>query len=107
MRQQRCAVGERVGRQTDAGNDRAAAHARGAVDHSHGGGRAHVDDDERRLMDAQTGGGADDEVAGHRAGVVQPDVQPGLHAGADDDRVKSRDHADGRAQRAVDRWNDG
>ena len=53
------------------------------------------------------GGRADDEVAAHGGRIVERDVQPRFHAGADDERADARDHAHGGDERAVDRRHNG
>ena len=58
-------------------------------------------------MDGQRGGRADDEVAAHSSRIVERDVQPRFHAGANDERADARDHAHGGDERAVDRRHDG
>ena len=107
VRQLRRAACERLERDAHTGDDRAAEDTRLTVDDRHGGGRAHVDDNERRRVHRKRRGRTDHKVAAHGGGVVERDVQPRFHAGADDERADARDHAHGGDERAVDRRHDG
>ena len=98
-RQLRGAAGKRFGRDLNACADAAADIGAVFVHDGDRRCRAHVDHDERRLVFMQRRHGTDHKVAADGGGIVEQDIQPGLDAGADDERLFARQLHDRRAHR--------
>ena len=97
----------RVGRQRrqgqlHAGDDGPAAERTLAIQYGDGGGGAHVDEDQGRLIHVQRAHGGHQQVAGQRGGVVQTDRQVGADAGTYHHGLHTGQHFHGFRQGAGD-----
>ena len=92
---------------SEAGQDGAAQQTRVRADDGDCRGRAHVDDNDGRLVRVEGRHGPGDEVRAHLRGVVYAYVEAGLHARAYDEGVVTCDELHGLAQDLGQRRNNG
>ena len=86
-----CAAEERLAGDANPGGDGAAEVVAGVVDRIEDGGRAEIDDDDGRAVNAAGGDGIDDAVCAELAGVVVEDADARAEAVADDERLDTEE----------------